>query len=168
MLPSCDNSKAKYEYFANEISLSFGVVDALGASEITPDELFYLINDRYDKSSGQRTDDGIIILYGWKKDNKYTLSEEEDFYCCAMYDFNRNPNHLTLSNIGMVYESSSPDDVNMFYTIAMENLTPMMARWGFEMNEDLKTPTKKYFYKGSEQITIFKEEQKVTFLKNFP
>lgn len=162
---SCDNSNKKYEYLSKQIPATFATVDAVGASSMSPANFSKYMEVDFDKIQTQRVDDGVAVVYEWKKDGKYTLGEDERFDCCALFDYNRNPTEPTISNIAIRYTSSSADDLDKFYSTAMSELEPLMTNWGFKLNEQLQKPTCKYYLKGNEVITISKDNQEVTFTK---
>lgn len=162
---SCDNSNKKYEYLCKQIPSTFATVDAVGASSVSPASFSKYMDADFDKTQTQRTDDGVATVYEWKKDGKFNLSDDERFDCCALFDYTRNTNEPTISNIAIRYTSSSADDLDKFYSIAMSELEPLMTKWGFKINEQLQKPTCKYYLKGNEVITVSKDNQEVTFTK---
>ncbi len=166
-LPSCNSSGKKYEYLSQQIPATMAAVDVLGSAKMNPDKFYQFIEDNFDKSDAQRTDNGMVALFRWKDNAKYTLSDGEKFYCCAMFDFNRNPYELTLSNFGMVYESSSTENANEYYSVAMSQLKPLMENWGFKEVENLKTSTNEYYIKDKESITINKKGNEIIISRTF-
>lgn len=162
---SCDHSNKRYEYISKQIPATFATVDVVGASSMSPAKFSNFMGNDFDKTRTQRTDDGVAVVYEWKNDGKYNLTEDEHFDCCALFDYNRNTNEPTITNIAIRFSSSSVDALDKFYSIAMSELEPLMSNWGFKLNEQLQKPTLKYYLKGNEVITISKDSQEVTFTK---
>lgn len=163
---SCSDSGKKYKTLSEQSPLTIAMVDAVGSEGMTPEKFYQFINSDFDKSVTQRTDDGIVVLYQWNNNNKCKLSDGEDFYCCAQYDFKKNPQKLTLSTFGMVYKAS-PTELDKYYSAAMANLEPLMTRWGFERNSNLETPTSKFYLKGKDYITIVRDDESITISRSF-
>lgn len=163
VLSSCGGNEKKYKHFAQQFTTATAAVDVLGNADMAPDRFYQtVIGSKFDKSDAQRTEDGIVGLYKWKDDNDYQLSDGEDFFCCAIFDFKRNPRELTLSNYGMVYKSTSLERLNEYYSVAMSELEPLMARWGFTINENISTPNKKFYLRDKDAITVDKSNESVT------
>ena len=167
-LSSCDKSKEKYTYLAKLIPLSFATVDVGGSATMTPERFSSLLGGSdFNLYHTQRTDDGIINFYTWNND-KYPLSEDEEFYCCAAFDYNRNSSELTIAGISMTYESSSARKLDEFYHHAMLDLLPLMTKWGFEKNESESDPSCQYYFKGKESISISKDAEQVLIIRGYP
>lgn len=167
-LSSCDSSKNKYESLSMEVPSTFAAVEAAGASTMTPERFSnHFIGADFEKIQTQRTEDGVASVYSLKKNGKVSLSDVEDFSCCALFDYERNPNELTISSIAMRYTASSSEDADSFYSSAMSKLEPLMKNWGFELNEKLQKPNFDYYLKGNEVITVDKGNQEITITRYF-
>lgn len=164
-LQSCSDSGKKYKTLSQQSPATMAMVDVVGSTDMTPERFYNFIAGDFEKSATQRTDDGIVVMYQWNN-KKCTLSDGEDFYCCAMYDFKKNPHNLTLSSFGMVFNAPAAE-LDKYYSVAMAELEPLLAQWGFERNSNLETPTSKFYLKGKDYITVNKDDKSITISKTY-
>lgn len=167
-MSSCNKQKEKFEHLSEEIPVTFAMVDVLDRSKLDPDRFFRLIDRKFRKSHADRVGDGMGAIFRWDNE-EFTLSENEDFICSAFFDYNRNPEELTITAVGLTYSSYSKEDLEKFYSIAMSQLEPLMLdNWGFEEKNNSPSPDQKYYLRGEECISITKTDENVSFMRIYP
>ncbi len=168
MLPSCGKSDKKYQQLSKEAPIIMATVDALGSTGMTPERFFNLFGDKFDKSDAARTEDGIVTLFKWKDTESPKLSGKEEFYCCAQFNFKNNPNLLTISDFGLVYQNPNPAELDKYYSIAVSEVESLAVdKWDFKPADNTQKQNCKYYLKDDELISVCKESNKVTISKTF-
>lgn len=163
-LTSCNSKKKKYEYLSAQIVGTF-VIAQLYDYSMSLERFTRLMDSQYNRIGIQKTEDGngLHAGYSFMKDDKdCPLSKGESFDCLVQYNYERDPNELTMSDILMRYSSASPEDVDQFYSVAMSELKSLLEK--YERQSDTSDSTVKYhkYYGEKDNIVIMKSDDSVT------
>ena len=167
-LTSCNSKKKKYEYLSAQIVGTFAFLQVFDNS-LSLERFTDYMDSEYNRIGIQKTEDGngLQAYYRYRADNKdCRLSKDERFRCAVQYDFKRVPNELSMSYVMMIYDSSSSEDVDQFYSVVMSEFKPMLEE--YEAESDTTASMIQHLYHDSDDNTVYikKLDDSVTVMKS--